>query len=83
MILHMSLIDLAEKYQKAQGTYHLVDKKRTPTCSRPLYIYFISMVCVVLSLSSFLFSLIMHFQLELVSQELTHLRSIPLVLQNP
>jgi hypothetical protein len=42
----MSLIDLAEKYQMAQGTYYLVDKKRTPTCSRPLYIYFISMVVI-------------------------------------
>ena len=54
MILHMSLIDLAEKYQTAQGTYYLVDKKRTPTCSRPLYIYFIFMVCAVLSLILFI-----------------------------
>ena len=86
MIPHMSLIDLAEQYQ----TTHIVQltkkekkKKRTPTRSRPLYIIFIIMICAVLSLSSFLFSLMMHFQLELDFQELSHLRSIPLVLQNP
>jgi hypothetical protein len=63
-----------EKYQTTH-TVQLTKKKNS-------YIYFITMVCAVLCLSSFLFSLIMHFQLELVSQELTHLRSIPLVLQN-
>ena len=73
MIPHMSLIDILKNITH---TVQLTKKKNS-------YIYFITMVCAVLSLSSFLFSLIMHFQLELVSQELTHLRSIPLVLQNP
>ena len=82
MIPHMILIELAEKYQTAHIVL-LTKKKNSYMYSRPLYINFVTMACAVLSLSSFLFSLIMHFQLELVSQELTHLRSIPLVLQNP
>ena len=56
----MSLIDVTEKYQTTH-TVQLTKKKNS-------YIYFITMVCAVLSLSSFLFSLIMHFQLELVSR---------------
>jgi hypothetical protein len=84
MIPHMILIELAEKYQTAHIVL-LTKKKNSYMYSCPLYINFVTMACAVLSLSSFLFSLIMHFQLhvELVSQELTHLRSIPLVLQNP
>ena len=51
-----------EKYQTTHNV-QLTKKKNS-------YIYFITMACAVLSLPSFLFSLIMHFQLELVSQEL-------------
>jgi len=65
----MSLIELAEKYQTAHIVQLTKKKNSMYMYSHPLYINFVT--------------LIMHFQLELVSQELTHLRSIPLVLQNP
>jgi hypothetical protein len=59
---------------KCYRLYHVLPVCRLfpikKTKKKNSYIYFITMACAVLSLSSFLFSLIMHFQLELVSQEL-------------